>query len=750
MYTARRGPGPRVVPCEVMGTNVSEENRPGATPATSRAKEGRRKGGARSLEKPGGGRGSWVKWTGGILAAVVILPILGFMVAYLLADVPEPEELTSAQVSQIYAADNETELARIVPPDGNRRQVALEEIPQGVQDAVLAAEDREFWTNPGFSITGFGRAVLGQITGDASAGGGSTITQQYVKNALVGNEHSLARKARELVYSTKMANEWTKEEVLAAYLNTVYFGRNAYGVEAAANAYFDKHVSDLTSEEGAVLAAAIQRPSELDPWVNREESEARWNYVMDGMVESGTIPAEQRAAAVYPEVQDPANYSAYTEASGPNGMIKNQVISELETVGLTEEDVTTRGLRVTTTIDPQAQQAALDAVYGNMEGAAESLRTAVVSVDPRSGAVRAYYGGEDPSGWDYANAGLQTGSTFKIFGLAAALQQGIPLSAAYSSEPVTLPGGIPVGNVGGESCGTCSISEALKRSLNTSFIRLQDDLENKTQDTADMAHALGVARSIPGVPETLTENGQTPYEGIVLGQYQSRPLDMAVALGTLTNRGVWQQPHFVSKVETATGEVLYEFEDKGGERRVNETVADNVIQAMQPIAAYSNGHVLANGRPSAAKTGTTQLGDTGSNKDAWMVGSTPQLSTAVWVGTVDNSPIYMYGSGMPSDIWKSTMDGALQNQEIESFPQAKPVTWGEGNYNTAYTPPATQADTGSATPTSEAPSPEATEPEPAPEPGPAPEPVPGGDPNGDQPAPPELPELEVPEELLPF
>ena len=490
MYTARRGPGPRVVPCEVMGTNVSEENRPGATPATSRAKEGRRKGGARSLEKPGGGRGSWVKWTGGILAAVVILPILGFMVAYLLADVPEPEELTSAQVSQIYAADNETELARIVPPDGNRRQVALEEIPQGVQDAVLAAEDREFWTNPGFSITGFGRAVLGQITGDASAGGGSTITQQYVKNALVGNEHSLARKARELVYSTKMANEWTKEEVLAAYLNTVYFGRNAYGVEAAANAYFDKHVSDLTSEEGAVLAAAIQRPSELDPWVNREESEARWNYVMDGMVESGTIPAEQRAAAVYPEVQDPANYSAYTEASGPNGMIKNQVISELETVGLTEEDVTTRGLRVTTTIDPQAQQAALDAVYGNMEGAAESLRTAVVSVDPRSGAVRAYYGGEDPSGWDYANAGLQTGSTFKIFGLAAALQQGIPLSAAYSSEPVTLPGGIPVGNVGGESCGTCSISEALKRSLNTSFIRLQDDLENKTQDTADMALSL--------------------------------------------------------------------------------------------------------------------------------------------------------------------------------------------------------------------------------------------------------------------
>lgn len=643
-----------------------------------------------------------IMWTSlGVLTLLILVPIIGFMAAYIMAKVPEPEELSAKQVSQIFTSDSSEELARIVPPDGNRQQIPYDQIPEGMRNAVLAAEDREFWTNPGFSITGFGRAVLGQLRGDSSAGGGSTITQQYVKNMLVGNEHSVERKLRELVYSTKMANEWSKEEVLSAYLNTVYFGRNAYGVESAAQAYFGKHAAELTPEEAAVLAAAIQRPSQLDPWVNRSESELRWNYVLDGMVEIGGMTAQERANAVYPETTDPASYSAYTEADGTNGMIKNQVMAELENLGITEQDVTTRGLKVTTTIDKQAQEATVNAVHNNLQGEQENVRTAAVSVEPATGAVRAYYGGEDAHGWDYANAGLQTGSTFKIFGLAAALQQGIPLSTGYSSDPVTLPGGITVNNVEGFSCGFCSIKDALKYSHNTSFIRLQNDLTNGTQDTADMAHALGIERSLPGIPQTLTENGEQPYEGIVLGQYQSRPLDMAVAVATLTNRGVWQQPHFVQKVETANGEVLYEREGQEGERRVNEVVADNVIDAMQPIAAYSNGKTLAGGRPSASKTGTTQLGDTGYNKDAWMVGSTPQLATAVWVGTEDNSPLLnawggsMYGSGLPTDIWKATLDGALEGRDFEDFAPAGPITWGTGAYGGGYAAPGTVTDSSS-------------------------------------------------------
>lgn len=617
----------------------------------------------------------------GAIAAVILIPALVFMSAYIIVDVPEPEELVSPQVSQIYASDGSTELARVVPPEGNRQMVSIDQVPEVVRNAVLAAEDREFYSNPGFSITGYARAAIGVITGNPAAGGGSTITQQYVKKAVVGDERSLIRKAKELVYSAKMANEWSKDEVLEAYLNTVYFGRNAYGVQAAAHAFFDKPVDQLTAAEGAVLAASIQRPSELDPWTNPEEAETRWSYVMDGMAEIGAITAEERAQATYPQTTDPANNRAYTEATGTNGLIKNNVMAELSELGITEEDVETRGLQITTTIDAKAQQGAVDAVRDQLATLTDNNRAAVVSIDPNNGAVRAYYGGEDAAGWDYANAPIQTGSTFKIFGLAAALQQGIPTSQIYSSEPVTT-GDITVYNANDATCGACSIKEALKKSYNTSFIRLQQDLENGPQDTADMAHALGIAESLPSIPETLTENGETPYEGIILGQYESRPLDMASAMATIANEGVWHSPHFVSKVETRSGEVLYEFEDGEGERRVSEKVALNLIDAMAPIAASANNNGLADGQVSASKTGTTQLGDTGNNKDAWMVGASPQLATAVWVGTADNTALYnqwgglMYGSNTPASIWKATMDNALETSPLESWPAAPALGYG--------------------------------------------------------------------------
>ncbi|MBV7282375.1 transglycosylase domain-containing protein [Corynebacterium sp. TAE3-ERU30] len=617
-------------------------------------------------------RNPWV-WRSILIAVVLIIlaPFVAFMIAYLLVDVPKADQLVNKQVTEIYAGDDETQLARIVPPEGNRVVVPLSEIPESMKDATLAAEDREFYTNPGFSITGFGRAIIGQLTGDGSKGGGSTITQQYVKIAVVGNERSYERKLKELVYSAKMANEWSKEQVLESYLNTIYLGRNAYGVAAASQAYFAKDFTDLTPEESALLAAAIQRPSTLDPWNNRAEAEQRWNYVMDGMVEIGAMSPGARAEARFPEVIDPATVQSNTEATGTNGLIKDRVLAELQGVGISEQDVQTRGLRVTTTIDTDAQNAAQAAVENNMQGEPENLRTAVVSINPKTGGVSAYYGGEDPAGWDYAIAPLQTGSTFKIFALAAALEQGIPLSQYYSSAPVQT-GDVTVTNSEGQSCGTCTIAQALKQSLNTSFIRLQDDLKNGPDDTAAMAHRLGVAESLPGLPHTLKEENGHSQLGVVLGQYQSRPFDLAVALATLANEGVYNKTHFVQKVVTNDGEVLYEHEGES-ERIVDEEVANSVIHAMKPIAAYSRGHAL-NGRESAAKTGTAQLGDTGQNKDAWMIGATPQLSTAVWVGTDDGQPLLnlyggkIWGSGLPSDIWKSTMDAALANADYESFP----------------------------------------------------------------------------------
>ncbi|NKZ81994.1 penicillin-binding protein [Rhodococcus hoagii] len=613
-----------------------------------------------------------------VVLLLIATPLVAFGVAYKNADVPRPSDMVTNQVSTILASDG-TEIARVVPPEGNRTEVTIDQIPGHVRNAVLSAEDRDFYTNPGFSVSGFARAARDNVLGRDSAGGGSTITQQYVKNTLVGSERSVTRKMKELVISSKMAREWSKDEILAAYLNTIYFGRGAYGISAAATAYFGKPLADITVAEGAVLAAVIQSPSSLDPTTDPEALQARWNYVLDGMVTMSALASTERQSMVFPDALPTAPNADSGAAPGPEGLIRAQVLRELAESGVSEQDLNTEGLQITTTIDPTAQQAALEAVADTFDGEPENLRTAVVSIDPKSGAVRAYYGGDDGKGFDFAQAGLQTGSSFKVFGLVAALQQDIPLSQTYDSSPLSVYG-VTINNVEGESCGKCTIAEALKRSLNTSFYRLTLSMDDGAQKIADAAHQAGIPETVPGWQyPTLTQEGGSPENGIVLGQYLTRPIDMALAYATLAASGMYHKPYFVQKVVTADGVVLLDRPASEGERRLDAAVADNVSQAMLPIAAYSRSHGLAGGRPSASKTGTAQLGDTGKNKDAWMVGYTPQLSTAVWVGTADAQAIEnswggpVYGSGLPSDIWKKTMDGALEDAPVEKFPWPAPI-----------------------------------------------------------------------------
>ena len=621
------------------------------------------------------------------LVVLVLLPIVTFAMAYFIVDVPKPGNIRTNQVSTILASDG-SQIAKIVPPEGNRVDVNISQVPVHVRQAVIAAEDRNFYTNPGFSFTGFARAVNNDLFGGGDLQGGSTITQQYVKNALVGSaQHGLSgliRKAKELVIATKMSGEWSKDDVLQAYLNIIYFGRGAYGISAAAKAYFDKPVDQLTVSEGALLAALIRRPSSLDPAVDPKGAAARWNWVLDGMVETKALSASDRAAQVFPTTVPPDQARAQDQTTGPSGLIERQVTKELmELFNIDEQTLNTQGLQVTTTIDPKAQQAAEKAVSKYLDGQDPDMRAAAVSVDPHNGAIRAYYGGSDANGFDFAQAGLQTGSSFKVFALVAALEQGIGLGYQVDSSPLTVDG-IKITNVDGESCGTCNIAEALKLSLNTAYYRLMLKLKGGPQAVADAAHQAGVATSFPGVDHTLSEDGKggPPNNGIVLGQYQTRPIDMASAYATLAASGIYHRPHLVQKVVNADGQVLFDAGslNNNGEQRIDKGVADNVTAAMQPIAGYSRGHNLAGGRPSAAKTGTVQLGDSNANKDAWMVGYTPSLSTAVWVGTVqDNVPLVtasgaeVYGSGLPSDIWKSTMDGALKGTSNETFPKPSEI-----------------------------------------------------------------------------
>ncbi|MFI1463894.1 transglycosylase domain-containing protein [Nocardia carnea] len=703
--SAATRPGPNTGERRAAGADGRARNRsgPGGGPPPRRP-GGNRSGGPGGPEGRGPGQKRKNRWKIArriayvLVALAIVVPSTVFLVAYSTVSVPEPGDLKTNQVATILAKDGETEITRVVPPQGNRTDVTIDQIPPHVRNAVIAAEDRDFYSNPGFSISGFARAARDNLLGRESAGGGSTITQQYVKNALVGDERSYTRKLHELVISAKMARQWSKDEILTAYLNTIYFGRGAYGIDAAAKAYFGKPVQELNVAEGAVLAATIQLPSLLDPESNPEGAETRWNYVLDGMVAEGNLDRNERTGMTYPEVlSSSAAAGQKTDSSGPEGHIKAQVLRELSDAGISEQQMNTAGLQITTTIDHQAQEAAVNAARTNMEGEPDTLRTAVASIDPKSGAVRAYYGGEDGYGYDFANAALQTGSSFKVIGLAQNLEMGIPLSQMYDSTPVTV-NGIKITNVEGEDCGVCTIAEALKRSLNTSFYRMQLEMQNGPQKIADMGHKLGIPEELPGLGPTLTEpGGAGPNNGIVLGQYQARPLDMASAYATLAASGMYHKPHFVTKVVTADGQVLLDRGDVAGERRVSEAVADNVTAAMEPIAAYSRNHGLAGGRPSAAKTGTAQLGDTGENKDAWMVGYTPSLATAVWVGTTDNSPLrnyggaMIYGSSLPSDIWKDTMDGALEGTPNEKFPKPAPIKGQAGvpKWTAPYTAPST-------------------------------------------------------------
>ncbi|MFB7720453.1 transglycosylase domain-containing protein [Nocardia sp. NPDC056100] len=640
-----------------------------------------------------------------VLAALVViflvLPAMLLGLAYWSAEIPDPSAVQTNQIATILTSDGNTVIAKVIPPEGNRTPVPLSDVPQPMRLAILSAEDRNFYTNPGFSTTAFLRAARDNLTGKDDAGGGSTITQQYVKNAFLTSERTLSRKMRELIIAAKMSRQWSKDDILAAYLNTIYYGRGAYGISAAAKAYFGKPVPELNLGESAVLASVVRTPSILDPETHLPQLRARWAYVLDGMVDMGVLSRADRAAVQFPEIV-PATEVGDNIPRGPEGLIRAQVLRELRASGISEQELNTGALQIFTTIDARAQQAALGAVGNTMGGQPGELRSAVVSIDPRSGAVRAYYGGPDGIGFDFAQAPLQTGSAFKTFAVLAALQQGISLSYKLDSAPLTV-NGEKIQNVGGESCGTCSLGEAFKRSLNTSFYRLTQTLFEGPKAIANAAHQAGIPDQIPGVAgKTLTEDGGQPLPSIVLGAYSVRPIDMASAYATIAASGAYRAPYFVQKVVTGDGRVLL---DRGpdpqkGEQRIQTTVADTVSQAMLPIAAYSNNHNLA-GRPSAAKTGTTQLGDTGQNKDAWMVGFTPSLCTAVWVGTEQSQPIRtargaaIYGSGLPSDIWKQTMDGALDGSPVEQFPNPADLPGappGNGNYDILNPSPGPQQE----------------------------------------------------------
>ncbi len=617
--------------------------------------------------------------------------LLLFVLGYVLTTVPPASAVSQAQATVIRYAGGE-ELARL---GTNRELVPLSQVSEPAQKAVLAAEDRGFYSEPGISPRGILRALFTNVRGGGSVQqGGSTITQQYAKNAYLTADRTYTRKVKELFISLKMTRQRSKEQILEDYLNTIYFGRGAYGIQAASKAYFGSgaNAATLTPEQGAVLASSIRSPSGYDPAKHPDLASGRWTYVLDGMVSQHWLDAGRRAAMVYPKVVAPGTGTVGADLSGPTGHIVDAVQDELLRDGFAEDVVNSGGLTVTTTIDKRAQDAAVKAVQVVDKGdkGDTALQGALVAVVPGDGAVRAYYGGANGAGLDYAGGiapggavAHQPGSSMKPYVLATALQQGISLSTTYDGDsPQTISGQV-VNNAGDEQGGRADLSTALAQSLNTVYFRLAVDVG--PAKVADTAHAAG----IPADVRLASPTTGRAEAGIALGQYEVHVTDQAVGYATFAAQGIRATPYVVGKVERGG---RTEFTAKPvTSRAFAANVSADATYAMQQVITSGTGTRarLAGGRPAAGKTGTTDK-----SNNVWFCGFTPQLSTAVWFGYGDPARSVAGTGGRESSggtfsapVWKAFMDAALAGQPVQRLPPRAGVGRNQGSAAPTTTPP---------------------------------------------------------------
>jgi membrane peptidoglycan carboxypeptidase len=637
-------------------------------------------GGMDVLPRRSAGRGSRARRRGLRWKRVLLLGSLGSLlgvgllvgIGYALTDVPDPNRSALATATRILYADG-SEMGRV--GEQNRIPVPLSDVPDDVQRAVLSAEDRGHYTDPGISPRGIARALFANVRGGGVEQGGSSITQQYAKNAFLSQERTFTRKVKEVFIALKLTREASKDEILEDYLNTIYFGRQASGIEVASQTYFGVPAKELTVAQGAVLASVIRSPARLDPAKYPEDVRNRWEYVLDGMVEQGWLTPEERAAQVFPEVLPPGAGNRQNDLSGPKGHVITRALEELAERGFEEDRLAVGGLTVTTTIRKPAQDAAIAAVQditGEAPNAApgpdEELQGALVSIEPSSGQVVAYYGGAEGTGFDFAGqgGGRQPGSSFKPYVLATALEQGISLRSRFDGNSPKDFRGIeePIENFGGQDFGRVDLVEATQRSVNTAYFEL--GLEVGPRAVRDLARAAGIPERAP------LANAQGDVDGgIALGSYEVQVIDQAVGYATFANLGVPVEPYLVQLVTTQDGEELFKASTTERERAFSEDTARDATFAMQQVvqAGTGRGARLAGGREAAGKTGTSS-----DNKDAWFVGFTPQLSTAVWLGyptprTIEIDGVEATGGGFSTRIWKAYTDAALEGQDEVDLPE---------------------------------------------------------------------------------
>ncbi|MFF0072331.1 transglycosylase domain-containing protein [Streptomyces sp. NPDC005494] len=626
---------------------------------------------------------TWRMVLGGVLLLALLL-VGGFIAGYQMIDIPAANAAATAEANVYVYADGKTVIAR----DGeiNREKIPLDRIPPTIQHAVLAAEDRDFYSEDAIDIKATLRAGWNTVTGKGRQGG-STITQQYVKNYYLGQEQTVIRKAKEFFISIKLDREKSKDEILEGYLNTSYFGRNAYGIQAASHAYYGKDVEDLDTGEGAYLASLLNAPSSYDVVAHPENKKAvlaRWDYVLDGMVEHDWLSAADRDAMTFP-VPDKAKPA--TALSGQRGYIVQAVEDYLSANKIIDADtLATGGYRITTTLQQKKQDALVEAVKDNVlsktsddRAADRNVRAGGASIDPATGHVVALYGGIDYTKQFVNNAtrrDYQVGSTFKPFVLAAALANGSTTQKDRAITPNTRYDGTnertvqsSTGSTGYSPAneddvdyGSITVREATDKSVNAVYAQMAQDVG--PQEVKDTAIALGIPRNTPDL---------TASPSIALGPATASAVDMASAYATLADHGR-QRPHTLVAKISKNGTEL-DLPARKTRQAISREAADTTTSVLRSVVDGGTGTAaLAAGRPAAGKTGTAE-----EDRAAWFAGYTPDLATVIAVMGQDpetgvQKPLYgalglarMNGGGAPAQTWAAYTRAALEGSAVQAF-----------------------------------------------------------------------------------
>jgi penicillin-binding protein 1A len=610
---------------------------------------------------------------GGVVAGLGFILLAGqaralFTAGTVGTDVERIELEPLASRSVVYAADGS--VLELLHDEEDRVPVPLDRVPPHVVQAVLDAEDERFFEHGPLDLRSLTRALVKNVSEGEVAEGGSTITQQLVKTELLGSKQNVNRKIREAALAIRMEEQLPKTRILERYLNVVYFGNGAYGLQAAAERYFRTDVDKLTVGQGVLLAGLIRNPVFADPFGNPDEARARRDAIVNRMVVLGHLTAGEAATIKAeglptPPPKEPAQGSDYFAEH------VKQVLLADERMGADGNErirnVFRGGLKIHTTLDPNYQRAAEEAVAEILPENDAGFNAALVSVEPGTGAVRALVGGSDFDSTKFNlvtdTSGRQAGSSFKPFTLLAALEAGyIPEDSILGSAPCRIPnpGGIPdpwePNNVDGQAAGVLTLEQATVNSVNCAYARLVKLVG--PQKVAEVATKMGVTKPVQ------------PNLSITLGSDGVSALDMASAYATMAADGERHAPFVIDRVEDRHGEVIFRTTPKG-ERAISVEHARTVNDVLTQVVESGTGRAArVPNWDVAGKTGSTD-----NNVDAWFVGYTPKLSTAVWMGHPEELvSMYnvggvsrVYGGTFPAEIFGAYTAAALAGQEPVDF-----------------------------------------------------------------------------------